>query len=204
MINPVKFLESSCLDRSLAQGPSTLTLLNPANNDLPADIIQVAAGRRWPVLPVRPLSRFCTRSHSALGYPTSDLIQLRKWWAELGGVAHWAVQTGPGSVIVLEMNSRVGHYSLDHLSDGEWDCGLSETLQYRVGRTWFAVFRHPEGRARRLSPAKFPGIRIHSDGKTVLIPPSLLSGVRLAWVDSAAPTLLPPAWLNDLVEKKAA
>jgi hypothetical protein len=102
------------------------------------------------------------------------------------------------------MNSRVGRYSLDCLSNGEWDCGLSETLQYRAGRALFAVFRHPDGRARRLSPAKFPGIRIHSEGKTVLIPPSLLAGARLAWVDSDAPTLPSPAWLSEPGVKKAA
>lgn len=204
MIDAVKLLESFGLDRSLAQGSSTLTLLNPANDDLPAEIIQVAGGHRWPVFPLRPLSRFRAARHSALGYPTSDLVQLRKWWGDLGGVAHWAVQTGPGSVIVLEMNSRVGRYSLDCLCDGEWDCGLSETLQYRAGRALFAVFRHPDGHARRLSPVKFPGIRIHSEGKTVLIPPSLLSGSRLAWVDADAPILPSPAWLSELGMKRAA
>lgn len=204
MIDAVKFLESFGPDRSLAQGSSTFTLLNPANDDLPAEIVQVAGARRWPVFPLRPLSRFRAARYSALGYPTSDLIQLRKWWADLDGVAHWAVQTGPGSVIVLQMDSRVGRYSLDCLCDGEWDCGLSETLQYRAGRALFAVFRHPDGRARRLSPTKFPGIRIHSDGKTVLIPPSLLSGARLAWLDSDAPTLPSPACLSEPGVKKAA
>lgn len=91
MINTVKCLESFRPHRRHAQGSSTFSLLNPANDDLPPDIVRIAAGRRWPVVPVHPLSRFSTRSHSAFGYPTSDLIQLRKWWADLGGVAHWAV-----------------------------------------------------------------------------------------------------------------
>ncbi len=54
MIDAVKFLESFGPDRTFAQGSSSFTLLNPANDDLPAEIIQVAGDRRWPVFSLWP------------------------------------------------------------------------------------------------------------------------------------------------------
>lgn len=167
-------------------GPSHL--LNP-ESDLPVEILQ-AAQRGWSVVPLRPKSHGLPIRKSIVGYPTSDLVQLRHWAYPH---AQWAVRTGPGSILIVELDSRVGRYSLQRLYDEDWGCERPATLQYRSGRVHFAVFRHPGGSIRRLG-SEFPGIKIHSHD-LVLIPPSCLAGSKLEYVDPDVSILPAPTSL---------
>lgn len=166
---------SSLANRSGNPKPSA-HLLNP-ESDLPIEVLQ-AAQRGWSVVPLRLQSHGLPIRKSVVGYPTSDLVQLRHWTYP---DAQWVVQTGPGSILIVELDSRVGRDSLQRLYDEDWGCEWPATLQYRSGRVHFAVFRHPGGSIRRLG-SEFPGIKIRSHD-LVLIPPSSIAGSKLEYVD---------------------
>lgn len=185
MIDAESYLSSLASHKGDPKPSTASHLLNP-ESDLPLEILE-AAQRGWSVVPLRPRIRKLPSRKSLLGYPTSDLVQLRHWAYP---DAQWAVRTGPGSVVIVELDSRIGRYSLQHLCSEDWNCGWPDTLQYRAGRMLFAVFRHPGVSLRRLG-SRFPGLKVHSND-LVLMPPSSFAGAKLEYVDPDASILPAP------------
>lgn len=160
-----------------------------AARPFPDPALEVALNHRWRIAPIH--------GHSALsfywdrvGSPSrtrADIELLVDTYINL----NWALETGEESgVVALEIDDRA-RYALAERTDGEeWDQG---TLRFSVGSRWFLLFQYAAG-LRSLKG--FPGLRLHTDGAEILIPPSRTpSGDLILWFDPEAPLLPPPSWI---------
>ena len=156
-------------------------LLDPA--------LEVALNHRWRIWPINGHSRaflFLESRRSPLS-TRADVELLVDTYINL----NWALETGEGSgVIALEIDDRA-RCTLAELTnaDDEWDQG---TLRFAVGSRWFLLFQYAAG-LRTLKGCE--GLRLHTDGDEILIPPSRTSrGIRIPWFEPEAPLLPSPSW----------
>jgi hypothetical protein len=180
-MNAEEFLAK--LHRGISMPASPINVLPPE--------IELAASRGLKLAPAQGLSRFASAARTELGYPTADLVQLRAIAAQHLAPLNW--QMAVDGFIVLEYTPALGHHSLCELCDGDWD--WSETLQFRAGSgsnaTRFLLFRHYGQKLRALGQ-RSTGLRVHSSGATLPVPPTrFLSGTRLAWANAAAIQKIP-------------
>jgi hypothetical protein len=183
-MNAEEFLAN--LHRGISM-PATFTHFNI----LPPEI-EFAASRGLKLAPAQGLSRFASVARIGLEYPTADLVQLRAIAVQHLAPLNW--QMAADGFIVLEYTPALGHHSLCELCDGDWE-SWSETLQFRAGSgsnaTRFLLYRH-EGQKLRALGRHSAGLRVHSSGATLPVPPSrFLSGTRLAWSNAAAVQKIP-------------
>ena len=173
-----------------------------ASGEIAAEI-EAAARRGWNIFPVLTRSRHASYADAWIVQATCDLKQLRQWAAEHAD-CNWAVATGAESgVLVLEMDrvfgQRIGREMRRH--DPHESDRIEQTLTVMAGygesAARYAFFRWP--RYRRMRPLRqsfTPGVRLHGEEDSVLIPPSTMtSGARYTYVDPEADPLPAPSWL---------
>jgi hypothetical protein len=126
---------------------------------------------------------------------TCNLIELEQL-ASAYPECDWALATGQASgVFALEV-AECGRHALHTLSEEE--CESEETLQATAGEIGYAFFRWP---ANRILCRKVvaPGLRIHGENDSVLIPPSThRSSVSHAYRNPDAEIMPSPNWLLKL------
>ena len=152
------------------------------------------AGRGWPVF---PLDGKVPRVPRGFLNATTDVAQIRQWWATWPD-AGVAIATGaPSGLFVLDVDGETGADSLHELEleHGE----LPETVRCKTGGGGeHYYFKHTGGEIRNSAGKLGPGLDVRATGGYVVAPPTVHpSGRRYEW--DAAPEdaeLAPPtAWL---------
>ena len=161
--------------------------------DLPQSIAR-CLDRGWAVAPVLSHSLAASIRGSMAGTPTSDRASLATL-ARQNTNCNWAVGTGNG-LLILEVNTQIAMPGLRKLSGDDWE--WRETLRFRSGDVSYYAFRH-SGRRVRFLGGRYPGLKSHSTGSAVLLPPSwFVFGPPVSWVsDFDADVLDAPYWLVD-------
>jgi len=159
---------------------------------LPIEIIQ-AASRNWRLVPVPRLSNNPQFDLASASCNLGDL----QTWADVYPDASWALATGQTSgVVVLEVDT-FARTALQALACSDADWIDEEPLLVQTSDRIYAFLSLSQElslRRKRIAP----GIRILGDGDSVLLPPSLVSGVPLEYVNTNAVVPNPPKWLLDL------
>jgi hypothetical protein len=155
-----------------------------------SSIEEFQVDRRWRLFPVQPCSRL-TSAKTLIQDATADPAKLEKWASEFPG-CNWCLATGAASgVFVLEVDTRIAESTLRVLCEDDYS--WNQTLLISAGETGYAFFGWPAGRAMRCSGNLAPGLRIHGEGNSVLVPPS----ASRAYLYPEATIATAPQWLID-------
>lgn len=189
MISATDFLQQLAGRRRQAQAEVLESLAIPQDVELPRELrIPVNFGGR--VSPVLARSVYAP-PQAHIGYPTCDPVQLLKYFAAHPG-CNWNLSTGvEAGIIAVEFDYVAARESLAYLCEGDDD--WHRTLRFETVSACFALFGLS---AQRIRPRfnRYPGLRVHCrDG--VLIPPSIVSGRKLAYVDPFARLTATPGWV---------
>ena len=164
---------------------------------LPEDVL-FAATQRWRVFPAVvggtiPL----VKNWHDIKTTTTDDVQ---HWANQYPDCNWTLATGPGSgVFGIRLSSRASQQKLFDLC--EQDDALLTTLNWTYldqRNIAYGLFRWPEGLVNSGLLRSLPSLKPYGQGDCLPIPPSILTGVPLVYIDRKAeilefpPTLLLP------------
>jgi len=171
--------------------PPIPSLFNRARSRADFSIEALQMDRLWRLFPIPPQSRLAS-AKTRIQDATADPARLEQWASDFPG-CNWGVATGAASgVFVLEVDARRADSTLRVLSDDDWS--WRQTLLMSVGDTaGYAFFRWPAGRAMRCSGNLAPGLRIHGEGNSVLVPPT----ASRVYLDPEATIAAAPQWLID-------
>jgi hypothetical protein len=155
--------------------------------------------RGWKIFPLVHSSRFAVRQ-PLLHHATSSEAQIEHW-ENVYPECNWAVATGKESrVFALR-------FSLDPEIEtirefGEWDIGISRTLQMRAPNEILAFLEWPGSGLPTYSCGAMmaPGARLRGEEDYVPIPgPGMHVHLHYKYVDREAHILPASEWLMDLV-----
>lgn len=183
-MDPYTYVRNLNLERRLEQARSLPAVenANPFNLD---PNLHLAIDRGFFIQPVlaEKISRF-----SLIGVPENSPVQIASW-ATAHKNCNWALALEDSGVLALEIEPDL---SLDaiawisHRSGLEW----KRTLQFYSGSHHYALLARPQSEFRNSGTA-FPGLSLLSRG-TLIIPPSMRSGLTLRYFDRQAPILEAP------------
>ncbi len=168
----------------LARRPSSASNPGPHPNakqppvKLPADLLN-GLERGWEMGPVDGDSRWAGPAWP----PTNDRLDLERWLGRQPGFHNWVLRTGRTSCVIgaeLHVDEAREALVLLNESDRRW----KTTLRFWSPNSWTFLFLHPAGRILNRNP--FPGIRLYSSGNLIFVPPSVLSGKRLVYMNPNA------------------
>ncbi|MCB1033277.1 MAG: bifunctional DNA primase/polymerase [Acidobacteria bacterium] len=147
----------------------------------------------WAVFPVRPRGKAPLTSHG-LKDATTDLDQIRQWWARWPG-ANIGLAV-PDGLLVVDVDSDEALHRLK-----AEELVLPATVQARTARGSHFWYRCPNGQGNRVG--LFAGVDVRAAGGYVVVPPSVHpSGAVYEWIvplDMAA-IADAPAWLLERFE----
>jgi hypothetical protein len=102
-----------------------VSTINPRGSlDLPIEIVR-AVNRGWRVCLVQAKSRYFRRQ-AIVGYPTCDLVQLRKWHNQCGSDCIWAAEMSLATGLLILEVGETGSSAIRFLSGD--DASLRSTL----------------------------------------------------------------------------
>ncbi len=134
---------------------------------------------------------------------TTDLNQIKTWWAHCPD-ANIGMPTGRESgVVVLDVDPRNGGAESFYQLQEKYGKIPVTTSQKTGGQGSHFIFEYPKGKSvsNATNLGGFSGIDIKADGGYILLPPSKTK-TDYSWVDpTAKPAPLPP-WLLELIVKK--
>lgn len=190
------FLAALAVRRRAEQARNRPTLPLPPDFCLSRDL-EIAIKYGWFIQPVLARSIYVSAS-ARVGVPDNTRAQI-EYWAAAYPDCNWELTLGRESgVMAVQADMSVAGESLRLLSSD--DCGdFVRALRFEAGaHRWIALFRYLEN-----IPAfrGLPGVKVLSDGETVLAPPSRLGPDRLGrefqffYTNPFAPLGDPPQWL---------
>lgn len=164
--------------KSLRGSPEPYTINRQRLAALPPDIAK-ALEWGWQMGPVSGDSRWA----EPVWPPTNDRLELERWLGRHPEPHNWVVRAGRASgVIAAELQLDVAREAFIHINaaDRRWNT----TLRFLSQNSWMFLFLPPAGLILNRNP--LPGIRLHCAGNLVFVPPSVLSGRQLAYVNPSA------------------
>jgi hypothetical protein len=180
LISTETFLEQLADRRRQAQAEALQLLPAPQDVELPLELV-IAAKFGGLVSPVLARSVYAPLS-AYIGSLSSDPVQLLQYFAAFPD-CNWSLTTGvQAGITVAEFDCDFALESLAYLSGDEDD--WRRTLRFETAQASFALFALS---AQRIRPRfnRFAGLRVHC-GDSILIPPSVVGGRRLEYVDPFA------------------
>lgn len=186
-MDPYTYVRNLNLGRRQAQA-SLLAAIEPANSFNLEPDLNLAVVRGLYIQPVlaEKISRF-----SLVGVPENSPEQIAAWAAAHKN-CNWALALEDSGLLALEIDPDL---SLDaiawisHRSGFEW----KRTLQFNSGSHHYALLARPQTEFRNPGTT-FPGLSVLSRG-SLIIPPSMRSGVILRYTDQRASILEAPTSL---------
>jgi hypothetical protein len=189
LISATDFLEQLANRRRQEQAEALQSLSVPHDLELPRELM-IAVNFGGLLSPVLARSVYAS-AQACIGPPTSDPLILLKYFAAHPG-CNWNLSTGVESgIIAVEFDHVAARESLAYLCAGDDD--WHRTLRFDTAHACFALFElsTPCIRSRF---NRFPGLTVHCrDG--ILVPPSIVAGRELAYVDPFARLEAAPRWL---------
>lgn len=189
MISATTFLEQLATSRHQAQAEALQSLPIPQDVELPPELV-VAVSFGGLVSPVLARSVYAPLS-ACVGAPSSDPVQLLQYFAAYPD-CNWNLCTRvDAGIIAAEFDNDLARESLAYLCAGDDD--WHRTLRFDSAKARIALFALT---AQRIRPKfnRLPGLSVHC-GDRVLIPPSIVAGKGLAYLDSLARLAATPGWL---------
>lgn len=173
------------------------------------DAALIYASRGLAVFPCKPWSKE-PATPNGFKDASTDPEQIRRWWARLP-MANPAIATGASSgVWALDLDNHDGKDGLATLAALEHQHGrLPHTPAQRTGSGGEHRLFRMNGVEVRNSAGKIgPGIDVRGTGGYIVLPPSVHpDGGTYEWIDACHPADIDPAdapaWLYDLLQKKA-
>jgi hypothetical protein len=181
MRNVETFLAAVAAKRQAEQERNRPALALPPDFTLPRDL-EIAAMNRWMVRPVIAQSLYAA-DRAKVGIPDNMRAQI-DYWDSLYKGCNWELTVGRDSgVIAVTADMWAASESLRLLYRGDWTA-FESTLRFESGAyRWIALFHYAENILRR----RLPGLRVLSEGETILVPPSRLDrGIELCYTDPFA------------------
>ena len=158
------------------------------------------AKKGWMAIPVEPMGK----RPLIKDWPTkasNDEGIIDQWFLEWPDANIGVVTGAISGIFVLDIDPRNnGQETLEKLEQQHGR--LPETLTSNTGGGGqHRLFKYPEG--IKIKSTKIPdGIDVQSDGKFIVLPPSIhSSGNKYEWVDDTTPIAEAPEWLVDLINK---
>lgn len=188
------FLAELAAKRRAEQARARTALQLSPNFRLPREL-ELAIKYGWFLQPVFARSTYAGRS-ARTGVPDNSREQI-EYWAATYSDCNWELTVGRDSdVMAIEVDMQVAQESLSALG-GDDLSAFERTLRYEAGARRSVALFHYAGKICRCA---LPGIRVLSDGETLLVPPSRLSrDVELSYADPFAAPGDPPKRLFEPV-----